>query len=50
MGKRKVTILEAAVVGVAEVALFIESKGLPATAKRFVDEAFSFFETLSDEK
>ena len=50
MGKRKVTILEAAAVGVAEIAWFIESKGLPATAKRFVDEAFSFFETLADEK
>jgi hypothetical protein len=50
MGKRKVTILESAVIAVAEVSFFIESKGLPATAKKFVDEAFAFFESLSDER
>jgi hypothetical protein len=50
MGKRKVTILEPAATAVAEIAMFIESKGLPATAKKFVDEAFTFFEKLSDER
>ena len=49
MGKRKVTILEPAVRSVAEIALFIESKGMPQTAKKFVDEAFTFFEKLSDD-
>jgi hypothetical protein len=49
MGKRKVTILEPAVISIAEIALFIESKGMPQTAKKFVDEAFVFFEKLSDE-
>ena len=49
MGKRKVVILETAVKNVAEVAMFIEAKGLPKTAKKFVDEAFVFFEKLSDE-
>ena len=49
MGKRKVTILEPAVTSVAEIALFIESKGMPQTAKKFVDEAFAFFEKLSDD-
>ena len=48
MGKRKVTILEPAVTAVAEIAFFIESKGLPQTAKKFVKEAFIFFEKLSD--
>lgn len=50
MGKRKITILEAAAISVAEVAWFIESRGLPDTAKKFVDKTFFFFETLSDEK
>ena len=38
MGKRKVTILESAATAVAEIALFIVGKGLPQTAKKFVDE------------
>ena len=50
MGKRKVIILEPAATRVAEIAWFIEHKGLPKTAKKFVDELFRFFETLSDER
>jgi hypothetical protein len=50
MGKRKISILESAATAVAEVAWFIESKGLPQTAKKFVDEAFSFFDKLSDDR
>jgi hypothetical protein len=50
MGQRKVTILEPAVEEVARIALFIESEGLPKTAKKFVDEAFAFFASLSDER
>jgi hypothetical protein len=42
MGQRKVTILEPAVEEVARIALFIESEGLPKTAKKFVDQAFAF--------
>lgn len=49
MGKRKVSILEPAAIAVAQVAWFIESKGLPATAKKFVDSAFDFFANLSNE-
>ena len=49
MGKRKVTVLETAVGEVAHIAYYIESKGLPHTAKKFVDEAFLFFEHLSNE-
>lgn len=30
--------------------MFIESKGMPQTAKKFVDDAFNFFEELSDER
>ena len=50
MGKRKVSILEPAATAVAEIAWFIESKGMPQTAKKFVEEAFLFFEKLSDER
>ena len=50
MGKRKVSILEPAAEAVADIALFIESKGMPQTAKKFVDKAFEFFEQLSDER
>ena len=49
MGKRKVSILEPASSAVAEIAYFIEGMGLPQTAKEFVDEAFAFFEKLSDD-
>lgn len=48
MGKRKVNILQPAVESIAEVAFFIESKGMPETAKKFVDEVFTFFEKLGD--
>ena len=50
MGKRKVSILEPAATAVAETAWFIESKGLPQTAKKFVIDAFDFFDKLSDER
>jgi hypothetical protein len=50
MVKRKVSILEPAATAVAEIAWFIENKGLPRTAKKFVHEAFLFFEKLSDER
>jgi hypothetical protein len=50
MGKRKVTILEPAVEEIARIAMFIEGEGLSATAKRFVDSAFAFFESLSDDR
>jgi len=50
LGKRKVSILEPAATAVAEIAFFIESKGLPQTAKKFVDEAFTFFSKLSDDR
>ena len=46
MGKRKVSILEPAATAVAEIAWFIENKGLPQTAKKIVNEAFYFFENL----
>lgn len=41
MGKREVTILDPATDGVAEAAYFIEGKGMPETAKRFVMKPFN---------
>jgi hypothetical protein len=50
MGKRKISILEPAATAVAEIAFFIESNGLPLTAKKFTNEVFDFFESLADER
>ena len=50
MGRRKVSILEPAATSIAEIAWFIESEGVPITAKKFVKDAFLFFENLSDER
>jgi hypothetical protein len=50
MVKSEVNILETAAAAVADISFFIEGKGMSATAKKFVDEAFSFFETLADSR
>ncbi len=50
MAQREVTILDKAAREVAYVAYFIESKGLPETSKKFVDNAFSFFKKLGDNR
>ena len=47
MGKRKVNILEQTATSIAAIAFFIEGNGMPLTAKKFVDEVFNFFETIS---
>ena len=39
MGKRKINILQEAATAVAEISFFIESKGMPETAKKFVDDS-----------
>jgi plasmid stabilization system protein ParE len=45
--RRQITILENVVESIAEIAFFIESKGMPDTAKKYVDEIFTYFEKLS---
>ena len=50
MGKRKVSLLEPAATALAEISWFIENKGLPDIAKKFVNDALIFFENLSDER
>jgi hypothetical protein len=49
-GQKEISILESAAIAVAEVAWFIESNGLTQTSKKFVDDAFSFFDKLSDDR
>ena len=44
---REITILEHVVENIAEISFYIESKGMPDTAKKFVDNVFRFFEKLS---
>ncbi len=48
MGQRKVSILDNAAEEVAHVAYFIESKGFPKAAKKFIADSFKFFEKLGD--
>jgi hypothetical protein len=50
MVERKVTIHDSVVEYVAKIAFYIEGKGLNETAKKFVDEAFTFFEGLGDKR
>ena len=46
MGKRKVSILEPAATSVAEVSWFIESKGMPQTAKNLLMIPLLFLQNL----
>jgi hypothetical protein len=50
MAQRKISVLEKARDEVAYVAYFIESKGMPDTAKKFVDDCLLFFEKLGKPK
>lgn len=49
MGKRKISIRESASESIAEIAWFIESKGMPATAERFADDVYDAIEKLADD-
>jgi hypothetical protein len=50
MAQRKISVLEKARDEIAYIAYFIESKGMPDTAKRFVDDCILFFERLGNPK
>ena len=49
MGGRKINIRESVTESIAEVAWFIESKGLPDTAENFSDSVYDFINTLADD-
>jgi plasmid stabilization system protein ParE len=50
MGKRKVVVRESAAKNIAEIAWYIESKGMVATAEKFADEAYDFIAHLADDR
>lgn len=50
MGKRKVIVKQSVAGSIAEIAWFVESKGMIETAERFSDSAYDFFENLADER
>ena len=50
MGRREVIVKETAADSIAEVAWYIESKGLITTAENFADDVYDFFIKLSDSR
>lgn len=50
MGHREVIIKESVADSIAEIAWFIESKGLLGTAERFTDAVYDFFIKLADSR
>lgn len=48
MGRRKVTVKESVVERIAEIAWYIESKGLVATAEKFTDDIYDFILKLAE--
>ena len=50
MGQRKILIKESVAVSIADIAWFIESKGLVATADKFADKIYDFLEKLADSR
>ncbi len=50
MGRREVTVKESAAENIAAIAWYIESKGLVATAEKFVDDVYDFLIRLSDSR
>ncbi len=47
MGSRKINVKQSAADSIAEIAWFIESKGMVKTAEKFSDEVYDFIESLS---
>lgn len=50
MGQREIIIKESVADSIAEVAWYIESKGLVATAEKFTDDVYDFLIKLSDSR
>ena len=48
MGGRQITVKETASERIAEIAWYIESKGLVATAEKFADDVYDHFIKLAD--
>ena len=50
MGFRKITVKQSAAESIAAISWFIESKGLIATAEKFSDSVYDYFEKLADKR
>jgi hypothetical protein len=50
VGQREVIIKESVADSVAEIAWYIESKGLVKTAEKFADDIYDFFIKLADSR
>ncbi len=47
MGSRKITVKQSAADSIAEIAWFVQSKGMVKTAEKFSDDAYDFLFILS---
>ena len=50
MGKRKIVVKKSVAEGIAEIAWYIESKGMLATAEKFSDSVYDFLQQLSNHR
>ena len=50
MGQRKIVIKQSASDSIANIAWFIESKGMLATAEKFSDSVYDYFIKFTDDK
>jgi hypothetical protein len=50
VGQREVIVKESVAESIAEIAWFIESKGLVSTADKFADNVYDFFMRLADSR
>lgn len=50
MGGRKIVVKESAAENIAAIAWYIESKGMVATADKFVDAVYDYFIKVADKR
>lgn len=50
MGSRKISVEPAAAENIAAIALYIESKGMVATAEKFADDVYDCITRLADKR
>ena len=50
MGRKKINVEPAAAENIAAIALYIESKGMVATAEKFADEVYDYIIRLADRR
>lgn len=50
MGGRKIIVKESVAESIAEIAWYIESKGMVTTAEKFSDDVYDFLITLADKR